>query len=267
MGTNMLLAKSCQKKYNIKNGTIKLGTLYEYRSIENEELIDQYEGMLTFHLNFHGRVRIPTQWFNTINGNAINFGGPPAIIFPGRTQAHFEKIRVEQNFGDWMVLLESRAVISREALNGFIFCMSRVRRTGDCVGIFQGCDDYWYIPEARAQSFAERLAYLLRDHIIQQHANGVNILPPDTDMNDLKIAWNHREVDYVSREVHLYDEAFMPLEDFMGKMVNMAFTKPESYRQELEYRFSFVALSKNKIVEPVVKSVFLDSTSLNGLVF
>ena len=262
----MLLAKSCQKRFHIKNGTVKLGTLYEYRCIENEELIDKQEGMLTFYLNFRGRVRIPTQWFNTINGNGFNFGGPPPILFPGRTQTHFEKLHVEQNFGAWMVLLESRGVVSREAFNGFIFCMSYVQHREDCVGIFAGCDDYWYVTEEKLHDFAWELVRLLRGYIIEQHAKGDFILPRDTNLTDLQIRCEYGEVGYVAREIDLYEQNFMSLEQYMGKMRDMAFTKPESYSKEREYRFSFIAVVDGKVVEPIVKSVFLDSTSLLGLV-
>lgn len=263
----MLLAKSCQKRFHIKNGTIKLGTLHGYRIIENEELIDKHEGMLTFYLNFRGRVRIQTQWFNTINGNGISFGGPPPILFPGRTRTHFEKLHVEQNFGPWMVLLESRGVVSREAPNGFIFCMSRVERKEDCVGIFKGCNDYWYITEEKVHDFARQLVYLLRCYLMEQHAKGDYILPPETDMSDPMVHCEYGEVNYISREIDLYGEDFMPLEEYMGKMRDMAFTKPESYSKEREYRFSFVVVVGGKLVEPVVSSVFLDSTSLMELVF
>ncbi|MFU2326632.1 hypothetical protein [Pseudomonas sp. NFX98] len=263
----MLLAKSCQQKFNINNGTIKLGTLYEYRSIENEELLDANEGMLTFRLLFDGVVEVPIQWFVTIGGGTIGLGDYRPTIFPGRHSAHIEKVNIERRTETTVVLRDSSAVYSRESLNSFIFCMSRVRKTGDCKGIFSGCDDYWYLRESQAQEFGVKLGGLLLQHIYSEHALGRFVLSENTDLEALEIRLEHRKVEYVAREVHLYDGSPLPLNEFMLKMANMAFTKPDSYRAELEYRFNFIAVCNGHIVEPLVKSVFLDSTPLLDLVF
>lgn len=262
----MLLAKSCQRKYNIKNGTIKLGTLYEYRSIENEELIDKEEGMLTFHLNFRGRVEVPPDWFTTISGGSFTIGNGDTIRFPGRQSAHFERVQFEEIGSKKVVLRDSTAKFSHEALNSFIFCVSQVRKTRDCVGIFEGCDDYWYIPEARSHMFAARLGQILLNHIKQQHQSGSYILPEGTELDSLELKIEYRQVDYIGREIDLYNDCAIPLEDFKRKMLSMAFTKPESYASELEYRFNFIVISNGRIIEPIVKSVFLDSTPLIELI-
>ncbi|MDD1980016.1 hypothetical protein [Pseudomonas asiatica] len=262
----MLLAKSCQKKYNIKNGTIKLGTLYEYRSIENDELIDKQEGMLTFNLNFRGNVEVPPEWFATISGGGMATGRIAPLRFPGRQSSHFIKVEFAEISEHRVVLRDSSAVFSHESLNSFIFCVSRVRRTTDCVGIFTGCDDYWYIPEARARAFADRLGKTLLNHIIEGHNSGNPIIPQDIDVNSLEIAIEHRQVDYISRDINLYDNGALTLESFTQKMRNMAFTKPESYKAELEYRFNFIIISNGRIIEPLVKSVYLNSKELLELV-
>ncbi|WP_313364487.1 hypothetical protein [Pseudomonas sp.] len=262
----MLLAKSCKAEHHIKNGTIKVGTLYEYRNIENSELVDKQEGMLSFHLNFAGSVEVPILWFATINQGIFGFGDVEPVRFPGKQNAYFEHVAVQRR-GDKVILTDSTAVFSRESLNGFIFCVSRVRKTQDCVGIFQGCDAYWYITEARAQAFGVTLSKMLMNYVQKAHAEGEYILPQDTDMSTLKIHIEHRAVEYLGREVVFTNDGDLPLESFMTKMTNMAFTKPESYKKELEYRFCFTFVSGNRIIEPLVKSVYLDSTPLIELIF
>ncbi|WP_263224576.1 hypothetical protein [Pseudomonas alabamensis] len=258
----MLLAKSCKSKYNIKNGSIKLGTLYEYRSIENDELVDKQEGMLTFNLNFRGKVEVPPKWFATISGGAIGFSGAEPIRFLGRQSAYFKHVHFESIGADKVILKDSSAVFSHESLNSFIFCVSRVRRTTDCIGIFKGCDDYWYLPEIRADRFARRLGQVLLNHIIEERKKGNHIIPAQVPSDKLKIMAEHRQVDYLSREIDLYKNSAIELEEFTKKMRSTAFTKPKSYKNELEYRFNFTIVSENCVVEPLVKSVFLDSSQL-----
>ncbi len=263
----MLLGKSCRSEFHIKKGTLKLGTLYEYRTIENEELIDRHEGMLEFHINFHGRVRLPTYWYNTFSGGGIGFGNGARMEFPGRTNGIYDTVKAKCISDSEIELYESRATIQREALNSFIFCMSKVRRTSECHGIFEGCDDYWYIRETQIRSFAILTARLLLEHIRKKHLEGVYILPKDTDVDRLEIAAEWAEVQYLSREIHVYKNEFMKLEEFSKKIQNMAFTKPDSYATEKEFRFNFVPVVDKKVIEPLVKSVILDSSELLSHVF
>ncbi|MGE7094739.1 hypothetical protein ACQKIS_00945 [Pseudomonas fulva] len=263
----MLLGKSCKKEHHIKNGTIKLGTLYEYRSIENDELIDKHEGMLSFFLKFHGRVSIPTQWFVTLNGGAIGINQVRPLRFPGKSSAHFLRVEVETTHDERIVLIDSSAVISRESPNSFIFCVSHVRKTTDCIGIFPSCNDYWFIREAQAEAFARELGTMLLQQIYAGHETGNHIIPADADISSVKIHFEYGNVHYMERVTHIQQHSDLTLEEFGNKINNMAFTKPKSYSRELEYRFQFTILSNNKIVEPIVKSVFLDAAPLLDMIF
>lgn len=263
----MLLGKSCQSPYHIKHGTLKLGTLHEYRTIENEELIDREEGMLRFHLNFHGQVRISAIWFNTLSNGNFTVGNGQSLKFPGRTLAAINHIQWRQISEDEIELTDSSTSISREAHNSFIFCVSKIRKTSDCHGIFKKCDDYWYIKEQHIKAFAEAACESLSQHIHTNHANGQYILPKETNLANLKVAVEIADINYVSREIHLYDNGFMALDLFASKIQRMAFTKPDSYANEREVRFNFKAIVDGKVIAPIVKSVILDATEMKKHVF
>lgn len=263
----MLLGKSCKSEFHIKNGTLKLGTLYEYRTIENTELQDQHEGMLTFHLNFHGHVRISTYWYNTLCGGSMSFGNGDSLRFPGRTSAIFDRVDAKVISEREMVIYESRAEISREAFNSFIFCMSKIRKTNECHGMFKNCDDYWYIREGQIKKFALALGENLLTKIRHKHMEGLYILPPETDMSRLKIVAQWGEIQYLSREIHIHEKDFRTLKNFTDKILNMAFTKPDDYKKEKEYRFNFIAVVDDQVVEPIVKSVILDAATLSEQTF
>ncbi|AHC85745.1 hypothetical protein X970_12075 [Pseudomonas monteilii SB3101] len=262
----MLLVKSCERKHNIKNGTIKVGTLYEYREIEDDDLIDSGEGMLTFTLNFHGKITISKRWFDLFDSGFIQLDDEPVVQFPGRTKASFERLEIVNISSHGMDLLESSAILARESLNSFVFCMSRVKREVDAIEVFPKYDDCWAIQETKSKEFAAKLARMIGRYIVQQHSLGNYILPAETDCSKLGIQFIGRRVEYLSREIDLYDRGLVVLEDFESKLENMAFIKPESYSKECEYRFNFVAIVNGEIVEPIVKSVFLVSTPLLGLV-
>lgn len=263
----MFLSKSCEKQFNIKNGTIKLGTLYSYREIENAELRDEHEGKLEFHLNFEGTFEVPKAWFTMVTGGAISFEGQKPTMFLGRQTARFATMSIASMSSSNVTLQNSRLLISREAPNCFVFCMSRVERAADCLGIFAGYDDYWCLKETAAREVGQELSKALLKHIRDEHSDGRYIVHPETSLDELAIRLEHKVVEYLPREVNLYHGGPMTLERFMERMDNMAFTKPDHFNSEVEYRFIFQVICQGEVVEPIVDSILLDSTSLLGLVF
>lgn len=263
----MLLAKSCMKPYNIKHGTVKLGTLHEYRETEIKHIADSEEGYLKFHLKLDGTVQLPPKWFNTIAAGCMQLGDEEGIRFPGRTSAQFLRVDATHNPDNTITLIDSEATIQREAFNGFVFCMSQVRKTRDCVDIFPEYDDYWFVTEASAKKFGFTLGAILREAIISGRASGNHLVPENMDIGDFSVNVQMGLVKYVPREIHVTDASKYKLQEFIKNMLNIAFTKPPiPFAKECEFRFNYIILSKGKIVEPIVKYAILDSTLLQDLV-
>ncbi|MNO98696.1 hypothetical protein D3C76_904470 [compost metagenome] len=263
----MLLSKSCESKYHIKNGTIKLGTLYEYRTIENAALVDQEEGMLQFQFNVSGSIEVPLKWYNTVFSGGMMLGGVPSEPILGKYHIEVVEQTIQMVSEDSVIVTDSRVDMLREAYNRFIFCMSKVRRMRDCYGLFDGCDDYWYLRETGAHEFRTRISRMLLAHIREQREMGVYIVPADIPLDQVRIVSSYQEVDYVSRQIDLYAGNLYVLERFFDRTDNMEFIKPLDYQREREFRFSFVLERHGKIIEPQVKSVLLDSTQLMDLIF
>ena len=263
----MLLAKSCMKDFNIKNGTIKLGTLHEYRETELQHIADKEEGFLKFNIRFDGLVEITSEWFNTLSGNGVQIGSGSSILFPGSTSAHYEVLNIVPSSNGKIILRDSRATIERQALNGFVFCMSSIRKTKDCIDIFPEYDDYWYIPKMWAANFGFMLGGLLRDAIIERHNAGQPIVPKELSIDDFSVNARLDFVSYTPREIHITNDNKIELNEFMQKMSNIAFIKPvEPFEKEREYRFNYEIVSKGRIIEPTIKSIILDSTPLQQFV-
>lgn len=255
------------KDFNIKKGTIKLGTLHEYRETEIQHIADKEEGYLKFNLKFDGLVELTSKWFNTLAGNAMRIGHTPPILFPGTTQASYEILNIVYMDDDKIILRDSVATIERRALNGFVFCMSKIRKTKDCIGIFPEYDDYWYVPKMWAARFGYILGGLLRDAIIHHHKTGHPIVSEDLSIDDFSVNLQMDFVDYTSRAIHITNDNKTELDEFMRKMSRIAFIKPpEPFEKELEYRLNYTILSKGRIFEPTVKSIILDSTLLQQFV-
>lgn len=262
---DVLLGKSCTKANNIKNGTIKLGTLHEYRSTENLEILDRKEGMLSFFLKFDGNVRVNSKWLDSMT-ESICFIETPMANLPGlvRSKINFKVTGIEK---EHVTLTDSSATIYREALNTFVFCISSVMEKHECVGMFKGYDDYWYLNQSSAQEFGLRLCDILLTYIVDQHDEGNYILPKETNLQNLEIKLRGGLVYYVAREIHITGDGDIALEKFRSTVMHMAFIKPEEFQHEKEFRFELTAVVDGMIVEPVVKFVILDSSSLTHLLF
>lgn len=260
----VLLAKNCYAKDNLKIGkTIKLGTLYEYRDIESAQIVDDGEGKHSFVLNFDGTVDIEPKWFNFILQGAISVGGDenhPRIL--GSMSAAIEHLHIVENTGQILRVRDTRASIHREALNGFIFCVSRVRKKRDAVGLFPNYDDCWYMTASKAHSLGLELSILLRDRITSGRHSGNHIVDPNVSLENLSIYCRHEPVSYLSREIHISDTSDFTIEHFMRKISDMAFVKPPSFSAEKEYRFSFTIVAGEMILMPTVKNVILKAEHL-----
>lgn len=263
----MLLGKNCKKKYNVKNGTIKLGTLDDYRTTEITELRDEKEGTLSFNLNFEGDVVVSTELLNTILSGALHLGDNASnIAFPGKFRAHLHNFKKIYNDPMFTTLRDTTITIQRESLNSFIFCTSKIKKMSEAVGLFEGYDDCWYLMHNRADQFGKTLGQILLNRIITGHHNGEHIVPKDTNIETLQIFMQHSEIEYIPREINISKNASITVQEFMKKIETMAFVKPDDFSTEREYRFNYTIISNNSIIEPSVKHITLDSTPLLDLI-
>lgn len=250
------------KEFNIKQGTVKLGTLYEYKKTELKHIADKDEGYLKFKVRFDGVVELPTEWFNSLGGG-LQLESTPGIKFPGKTNAHFESMNIIRSDNQNVLLKDSIATIERQAPNSFVFCMSHTKDVKDCIDIFPEYNDSWHLQKLHAEKFGAALGTLLRDAIVEGYKTGNHIVSEDISIDNFSIQMNSQLVDYTSREIHIKSNDFFSLNNFMQKMHNIVFIKPATpFKKELEYRFNYTITSKQRIIEPIVKSIILDSSHL-----
>lgn len=266
----MLLGKSCYKRDNIKTRkTIKLGSLFEYRATENKDIADAEEGIFRFNLWFDGEVTIDGRLFNTMSGGAGQIGPAGGIIFPGRTEAYFERLHIKDTTLDSITLADSKGIITRHALNSFIFCMSHVRQASDCHGIFPNYDDYWYIQESDTDEFGGKLAQHLANQIHKNHKEGSYVIPKNIDPKEIVVHALVDKVSYIDRDIHFNSTSKFELDQIRYKLRDLSFIKPPiPFEKEKETRFQFIITHNDNIIEPLQRNIILDNCeNLLPLVF
>lgn len=263
----MFLTKSCNKKYNIKAGSLKLGTLYEYRETEIEQIADKYEGTLEFRLRFKGIVKIPTKWFNLMCGGTFHYGSEPVVRFPGQMRSRFDVMQMRGSNDEFITLEDSYAVLNREALNSFVYCMSHVEKPDDCKGMFPDYDDYWHINDKDRNDFAVEVSEILLDKIKSEYRAGNYIVPKGTDIDNLLIYVKVGLVYYVPRSLEITQANSLSIDEFFKKMADMTFIKPpHPFEREKEYRIELALVCGDRYIEPLVKSLIIDSERLQRFV-
>ena len=261
----MLLAKNCFKKDNIlKRGSVRLGSLHEYRATEHKQIADKYEGTLSYRLFFFEGTKLSRAWVNTL------FRGLARLSLPGEMhppQAPIEgPCRVEADsfiWKDWghdgntITIKNASATIYREAVNGFIFCMSLVEHENDAIGLFPKYDDCWFVDATHTAEIAEELRTALHNEILQCRDEGNHLIPGTVPLDGLAVSCQHQLVYYIPRDIFIKDQAQITVEELVHRTTNMHLVKPISFSHEKEYRFSFKITSNGNTIQPLRNDVIL----------
>lgn len=259
----MRLAKSCNTKYHIKNGTLKLGTLHEYRLTEDKQIADAEEGVRRFNIYFKGPVKIPNVWLNTLFGGTFGFGNGEIHRFPGPVRSKVISLRQNYTTDVFTELGDSLAIVTRETHNCFIFCMSDVPTREEAIGIFPTYDDCWFISKEQIETFGMEVSHLLREAIASGREAGNHIIPEKIDIERLIIGVEYGNVSYDSRDIGIGNNNLFCLDQLHKLLQDIEFTKPPTpFQKEKEFRFKFLLISNDQIVPPLVNSIVLSSDRL-----
>lgn len=210
----MLLAKSCKKNHHIAKGTLRLGSLYEYRHTEIKHIADHEEGVMRFNIRLKGPIRISNKWSNTLFGGNFVFGSGDYYKFPGSTYAKVEVLRQNHTTNSYTEFGDTSLTITREALNSFIFCMSAVSTEEEATGIFPEYDSHWYITEQKIEAFGPAIAMSLGDAIILGRSTGKHIIPEHIDLKTLTIQTEGGKVFYKDRVINISNNSNLHLQNF-----------------------------------------------------
>jgi hypothetical protein len=244
------LAKFCDPKYNIKTGcnTIRLGTLYGYRAIEDEKLRDDGEGTFSYSLEFPDFIAPSPEWLSAFE---VEGGGTATI-------------------GD-MRVVDGRMEVKNVSLSGsthncWIFCMSQ--STESAGSVTDTHEDKWTLPVEKLEDFANYIANLLFNDLTYLD------IPPELTSRysvqdiqrrlGLNVEW--KDIEYVDRFVAIGREEDLQVSEIYALRDRVAFIKPASFKEEEEIRIAFWLTFDNKRISIVDKPKFINLRPIDKLI-
>lgn len=224
------LTKFCPPEFNINKGcnTIRLGTLYDFRTEENEKLRDAGEGTFSYSIEFPCLTKVSLEWIS-----AFEFEGV------GETAVG------EMNAGPDGVMVKDVS-LSGSCENCWIYCLSKNSESAG--NITDTHQDKWFLPVENLNAFASFLSAQLWDSVVYSD------LPEDITNNfsiqeiqkRLSLSYHVAEVKYGLRALTILKEEDLPVSELALVKAGVAFVKPKIFENEKEVRIAFWLLFDGK---------------------
>ena len=252
----MYLVKSCKKKYNpLVSQTLRVGSLSEYREIEEDQVVDKEEGF--FRIKFD----LKKKWIKTDLFNHLNFSH----------NSDFSARNISLNLmgsDQGYMFIDYTGEYEWANKNRFIFCISKINAHEDSTSIFPDYDDYWFVSLFRQQSIREEMAKSLFSVVKDKIRSGEKLFDHDIDdLSLLEIKSYSQDIAYGHRDLYLGNSDIDRMTDFLVSIFdNIKFIKPERFSPEKEVRFVFDFYYKGILIHPLVKSLVIPSTNINRLI-
>ncbi|AZE99070.1 hypothetical protein C4J95_1594 [Pseudomonas orientalis] len=247
--SNPMLTKFCSQKYNIKTGcnTVRLGTLYDYRTIENELLRDKGEGTFSYFLNFPTHLEASPEWLSS-----FELGGEGSVSI--------DNLRIVNN-----KIKVKKLSLSGSTHNCWIYCLSKgVDSAGN---ITDAHEDKWTIEGDKIADFANYLASVLWADL------SYHDLPPELTskygiqdiQRRLHMSVEVKEVEYVDRHVVIAGTDHMQISEIEALRDMVAFIKPKEFKHEQEVRIAIWLTFDGKKISIVDRPKFLSIRPIDKL--
>ena len=245
-----VFAKFCAEKYNIKSGcnTVRLGTLYGYRTIENELLRDNGEGTFSYALEFPDYLEASPEWLAS-----FEFGGGGGLHI-GAMKVDNGRVKVKN------------LNLSGSTHNCWIYCISKsIESAGS---ITDAHADKWTIEADKVSGFANYIGSVLWSELTFQD------LPADLTekyslqeiQQRLSLNVEIREVEYVDRFVLIKDPKEFTISDMEMLRDKVAFIKPVKFKDEQEVRIAFWLMFDGKKISIVDKPKSISLRPIDKLI-
>jgi hypothetical protein len=264
----MNLIKFCKSDHNIRSGAkLRVGTLFQYRQIENADIQDGEEGNYLFEINFPEKIELDRNWSNLLFSGIVHFGGEDLKQFPripGGVAAHIDKMHIVEQRANSVVVEDTKVTLKRTSINSFIFCMSMMENAEKCP--FEGYDDHWFEPFSSANQLANRMGELIFSQArLEAFDTSLAKVHSPTTIAKLSLNVRHQKVQYRDRSITVTPDNHISFEELYKTIVDIPFSKPLSYAGEREYRFVFDLVDGVKFYPPTVDYIDLELNALAKL--
>lgn len=253
----MFLVKSCKRQYNPKTSkTIRIGSLSEYREIEDTQIADKEEGHFRINFDLSNKL-IGIDLFNYLNDSHRSaLTARIDTLSPGEMDHTHVFLKKYQAGYEWI------------NNNRFIFCITKVNTPEEALEIFPDYDDYWHVNIFQMRRFLNQLSDNLLLEIKERTSSGEELFDiPVADYEKLSIDAYQQEIIYRHRDLYLGNNDIGPMEEFIkGLFENIKFIKPDSFSHEKELRLIFDVYYDGALIHPKIKSIIIPSTGLDSLI-
>lgn len=242
--------KFCRPEHNIalNSRTLRLGTLHEYRNIEQSEIVDADEGTFKIDLDFQGRPVTPdavsiltTHLADSFSIEGGDMNGNTGVMKLG-------KIKLNTSLSDCWIL-----------------SMSFAKRT-DVPSLAELYKSSWGISGNDAiQNFLHAIRERLLHSICLDDLQGkIGEIPISKLQSSFSIRCHAGSVCYMDR-IHVASPETFTSADAIRLINKIPFIKPKRFEEEKEYRIALAPEIGGKTVPIKPKAKILDLGSIFGV--
>ncbi|ALU62840.1 hypothetical protein ACA40_24410 [Pseudomonas syringae pv. lapsa] len=218
-----VLTKFCPEEFNVKKGcnTVRFGTLYDYRSIDDEKLRDEHEGTFHYFIEFPELTRVSPQWLGSFE---VEGGGG----------AEFDCLEIRQD-GPYVRKINLLGACP----NCWIYCVSQSASVAG--GVTDTHSDSWSIPQENLQELARYFTGLLYSNLtVKDIPQSILVKYSLQEIGQrLSLVTEIQKVEYKDRNVTIAREEDVPVHEIEKLKASVAFTKPTRFQEEREVRIAF----------------------------
>ena len=243
----MYLVKSCSHKNHPNNsGTLRIGSLTEYRDLENKQVEDREEGF--YRIKFD----LKDKWISTDLFNHLNYAHNSCF------SAHIHRLHMKANSGP-AVLVDYQADYTWINSNRLIFCITKIDRVEEAQSIFSNYDDSWAVSYSKITWLKNAMERKILDKVKGMIGSGDFIFGSSfNDESKIIIKSYAQDIIYQSRDLYLGNKDIDSMADtFISLFENVKFIKPVDFKKEKENRLVFDFYYDGNIVFPEIKSLII----------
>ena len=243
----MYLVKSCSREFNVANsGTIKIGTLHEYRETESLQILDKEEGFFRIIFDLKDKY-IETSLFNFLNYSHDSY-------LTAKVN-HFNINTIYQDYTKVTYDAEYTWVNN----NRFMFCISKLENHQESKSIFSDYDDYWYISFFKKNKLIKSLENAVFEDVKKRMLDGEVIFhKSNIDLSKLKIKSHSQDILYKNRSLYLDNKNLDSKKaELIGLFQGIKYLKPYTFKKEFEFRIIFDFYENEELLIPIVKSLII----------
>lgn len=253
-----VLVKHCKAKDNIfERGSVKLGTLEEYRSTEDQLRKDAGEGTFDYRLQFPEPIEVDSSWLDSIVVMAAPMDAPYDLNC--ETSISYEPIGQSKK-----LMVQGSVDISIKFKNCFVFCMSIYDSVDQIEQPFPDAPDYWYFEEQYLNMFNKMIFRLLSrsakySMIFEPYYWPTRMIPEDAE---IEFRRGRKEVEYEREMVVVSQQSDFDPYTLSDKFWNSPFIKPSRYRSEKEFRLAYLMYANGQAVGVKDEAAILELPSV-----